>query len=258
MLEIENLKFGYSKKSPLVLNGLNLSLKEKEVGILLGPNGSGKSTLFKLLVGVYHPFGGEMLFDSSNLDKMKHLERARTIAYVPQSISFGDLSVYDTILSGRLSRFGFFPKEEDKKAVDEVIEETGLTAFKDRNVNSLSGGEKQKVAIARALSQEPKLLVFDEPTGNLDIASEHLILQEARKIAHGDRGISVLVSIHNLDLAMNFGDRFFLMKNGAIKYSGDEGIISEKTISDIYGIDVSIETVNKKRFITIGGNEDEK
>jgi iron complex transport system ATP-binding protein len=258
MLEIKNLSFRYSKQSPLVLEELSLSLPEGKVGILLGPNGAGKSTLFKLLIGLYKPNAGTMSFDGVDLAQMKRRERAKAIAYVPQAISFGDLSVYDTILSGRLSSFGLFPGKKDQEEVDKILAEMGLTSIAGRNVNSLSGGERQKVAIARALAQDPRLLVFDEPTGNLDIANEHLILQTAQAIAHGERGIAILVSIHDLSLALNFGDIFYLLKDKNIKYSGGIESISETNLSDVYGIPVSIQTLKEQKFITVGGNTHEK
>jgi iron complex transport system ATP-binding protein len=258
MLEIQHLSFGYSKKGPLVLEDLSLSLPQGKVGILLGPNGAGKSTLFKLLIGLYKPSAGSITFDHQDLLKMKRRERAKAIAYVPQSITFGDLSVYDTVLAGRLSSFGLFPGKNDQAEVSKILAEMGLNDIAGRNVNSLSGGERQKVAIARALAQEPKLLVFDEPTGNLDIANEHLILTTAQAIAHGERGIAILVSIHDLSLALNFGDIFYLLKDKSIKYAGGEESISEANLSDVYGIQVSIETLANQKFITVGGNHHEK
>lgn len=258
MLRIEKLSFGYSKKEPPILDGVDLTLPDGKVGVLLGSNGVGKSTLFKLLIGVYRPFIGKMLFDGEELSSLSRRERAQKIAYVPQSIAFGDLSVYDTILSGRLSRFGFFPGPEDEAAVKKILQETGLSPVEERNVNSLSGGERQKVAIARALAQEPKLLLFDEPTGNLDIANEQLVLSIAQKVAHGEKHIDVLVSIHDLNLALNFGDVFYFLKDGRIKYAGGKESMNEDVISDVYNIKVSVETLHNRKFITMGGKKNEE
>jgi len=188
---------------------------------------------------------------------MKRAERAKTLAYVPQAISFGEMSVFDTVLSGRLARFGYFPGKEDQAIVEGILEEMGLKELALRNVNCLSGGERQKVAIARALAQEPKLLIFDEPTGNLDIANEELILKESQRLAH-EKGVSVLVSIHDLSLASLFGDAFFLLKDGQIATSGDESILTSEALSAIYGISVLVETIHGRKFITLGGDKDEK
>ena len=239
MLSVENVGFRYSKFSHPVLNGATLELKAGEVGILLGKNGSGKTTLFKNLLGINKPTGGKILFDGENLLKMPRRERARRIAYVPQDIQFGALTVFDSILMGRVSYFGLKASQEDYVAVEKIIRDMGLESYAQRNVDELSGGERQKIAIARAMAQEPKLMVFDEPTGNLDISNEHLIFQEAKKLAR-EKNISILSSLHDLNQALAFGDKFFFLKNGVVKYAGGPEIITPQVIRDTYGMDVRI------------------
>ena len=252
MLNVENLNFRYSKFSRPVLNGASLELKAGEIGILLGKNGSGKTTLFKNLLGINKPTGGKISFDGENLLKMPRRERARRIAYVPQDIHFGALSVFDSILMGRVSYFGLKASHDDYLAVEKIIEDMGLTDFAHRNVDELSGGERQKIAIARAMAQEPKLMVFDEPTGNLDIANEHLIMVEAKKLAK-ERNISILSSLHDLNQALTFGDKFFFMKDGVVKYAGGKEIVTEAVIKDIFDIDVRIVEIENHKVI-LGGN----
>ena len=210
MLEIQNLYFRYSRRTSMVLNGVNLTLRDGEIGILLGRNGSGKTTLFKNILGIQNPESGIIRFDGEELMKLSRRERARRIAYVPQSIHFGALSVFDTVLMGRISYFGFKAGKEDEAAVEAILRDMKLEEFAARNVEQLSGGERQKIAIARALAQEPRLLVFDEPTGNLDIANEQLIIDEARRVAR-EKGITILTSLHDLNQALDLGDRFFSM-----------------------------------------------
>lgn len=252
MLTIRSLFFRYKRHSAPVLNALDMELQDGEIGVLLGKNGSGKTTLFQNLLGVLKPCGGAVLFDGEDLLKMPKRERAGKIAYVPQDIRFGSLCVYDSILLGRISRFGFKAGRSDREAVDKIIREMHLENYAARNVAELSGGERQKVAIARALVQEPRLLVFDEPTGNLDIANEQLILTEAKRAAR-EKKISILCSLHDLNQAMYFGDRFFFIKDGTVKYSGTKDIFDETVIRDIYGADVKIVGIENKKFI-IGGN----
>ena len=251
MLNIQDLHFRYSKNSAPVLNGAQLELNQGEVGILLGKNGSGKTTLFSNILGIHKPQKGKILFDGENLLKMNRRERARRIAYVPQHIHFGDLTVFDSVLMGRVSYFGMKAGQEDYRAVEKILQDMQLLDFADRSAEELSGGEKQKIAIARAMAQEPKLMIFDEPTGNLDMANEQLIMQEAKKLAK-EKGISVLSSLHDLNQALYFGDKFFLMKDGAVKYAGGKEILTEAVIKDIFDIDVKLVQIEDQTVI-LGG-----
>ncbi len=253
MLKCENLTFRYGRLSNPVLRGASLELKQGEIGILLGKNGSGKTTLFKNILGIHTPADGSIRFDGENLLKMPRRERARRIAYVPQDIHFGALSVFDSILMGRVSYFGLKAGREDYRAVEKIVKDMGLEAFAHRNVDELSGGERQKIAIARAMAQEPKLMVFDEPTGNLDIANEQLIMEEARKLSR-EKNISILSSLHDLNQALAFGDKFFLLKNGVVKYSGGREIITPEVVKDIFDIDVRILEIDGRTVVLSGSN----
>ncbi len=252
MLNIQNLSFRYGKKAPLVLNGLNLTLKDGETGVLLGKNGSGKTTLFKTILGFEKQEAGKIIFNDKNLDRLSRRERAELIAYVPQDIQLGDLSVFDTVLLGRLPYFGLKASKSDEEITGSILKEMGLFELASRNTEELSGGEKQKVAIARALVQEPKLLVFDEPTGNLDIANEQLILKEILRVAK-EKGIGVLTSLHDLNQALSIGDVFFFVKDGKVISSGDSSIVTEELIKDVYDAEVSIIDHKGKKIIINGG-----
>ncbi len=253
MLEIQKLCFRYARHSPLVLDEVNLTLRDGEIGILLGKNGCGKTTLFKNILGIQKPESGSIRFDGEDLLRMDRRARARRIAYVPQSIHFGALSVYDTVLMGRVSYFGFKAGREDEAAVETILRDMGLEDYAARNVEQLSGGERQKIAIARALAQEPRLLVFDEPTGSLDIANEQLIIEEARRAAR-DKRIGILISLHDLNQAMDLGDRFFFMKQGRILCAGGPETVTEDTIRRTYDADVRIVEIEGRKIIINGGS----
>lgn len=252
MLKCENLVFRYGRGGRAVLDGASLELKQGEIGIVLGKNGSGKTTLFKNVLGIHSPESGKIRFDGENLLKMSRRERARRIAYVPQDIHFGALSVFDSVLMGRIAHFGLKASHDDYVAVEKILTDMGLEDFATRNVDNLSGGERQKIAIARAMAQEPKMMIFDEPTGNLDIANEQLIIQEARKLAR-EKNISILSSLHDLNQALYFGDRFFFMKDGVIRHTGGKECVNEAVIKDVFDIDVKIATVDGQKII-LGGH----
>lgn len=252
MLEIKDLVFRYGKRASAVLNGVELTLKDGEIGVLLGKNGSGKTTLFRNVLGLRKPESGTIRLDGTDLLRQSLRARARMIAYVPQSIQFGALSVFDTVLTGRIAYFSYRAGEEDRSAVERILREMQLSGLALRNVETLSGGERQKVAIARALAQEPRMLVFDEPTGNLDIANEQLILSEARRAAR-EKGISVLLSLHDFNQALEVGDRFFFMKDGSIRHAGSAEIVTESVIREVFDADVRIIEMDWKKIVVLGG-----
>ena len=251
MLEVNNLQFRYSRQSPAVLRGINLSLRDGEIGILLAKNGAGKSTLLGNILGILKPQSGSILFDGQNLLNMRARERAKLIAYVPQHIHFGALSVFDSVLMGRVSYFSLREGKEDREAVERVLAEMGLEELAGRNAEELSGGEIQKVAIARALVQEPKLLIFDEPTGNLDIANELLIIREAKNLAR-EKNISILSSIHDLNQALDFGDRFFFMKDGQVVSAGGKETVVPEIIEEVFGVRMCLAEVNGRKILLNG------
>ena len=248
MLKIENLHFAYGRSSKDVLCGSSLDLAQGQVGILLGKNGSGKTTLFKTLLGIEKPKKGSITLRGENLLKLSTIQRARRIAYVPQDIRFGDLTVFDSVLMGRISYFGMQAGREDYEATEKLLGDMGLLELAHRNVTELSGGERQKIAVARAMAQQPQMMVFDEPTGNLDIANEQLIIREAKKLAK-EKNIAILSSLHDLNQALALGDRFFFLKEGVVKYAGGREIFTPEVIKDIFDADVELLQTEGKTVI---------
>lgn len=246
MLNIEKLSSSYGKQQ--VLEDLSLSLCRGEIGILLGKNGVGKTTLFKNILGLCEKDGGEILLDGKSLTALPPRERARLVSHVPQDIRFGDLSVFDTVLSGRGACFGIKPAKKDLEAAEKALCDLGLEALAFRNANKLSGGEKQRVAVARALAAEPKLMLFDEPTGNLDVGSEALVLSKVRALAR-EREITVLASLHDLNSALSLGDRFLTLKEGRITHSVTSEGLTADILSETFDTNIKILSAEGRRFI---------
>lgn len=239
MLSLKDVSFSYEKHEKPILSNTTLELEEGKVGVLLGPNGVGKSTIIKIISGLIKPKTGDIFLGENDFRKIKIKERAKLVSYVPQNVKFSSLSVLDSVLLGRLPYFYSFPCAHDKAKAEKAIEEVGLSSLKDRPANSLSGGEKQLVSIARALVSSPSLLLLDEPTANLDLRHQKEVLTLLKKIAK-EKKLTILLSLHDISEAFYIGDKFFFLKNGKIIDSGDSSIITEERIKEIYDTDVKL------------------
>ena len=248
MISIHGLTASYSKKGPKALDDVSFELSPGEVGVILGPNGAGKSTFLKCVLGLMKPESGVIEVDGTEFLKIKSNERARKIAYLPQNIEFTPLSVYETIMLGRLPYFGLMPGKKDREEVERAIEELGLGELRNRNVTELSGGEKQKVAIARAIAQDPSILVFDEPSANLDVKNELTLFTTIKHLAK-EKGMSVLLSIHDINAALSLGDKFLLLKQGRSVAVCGPGDIDEAAIEKTFDVKAKIKTFDNQKIV---------
>ena len=247
MLNVNRLNVSYSKKGRRILSDVSFSLEKGEIGVLLGPNGAGKSTLFQTLLGTLKPVSGEILIDGRSLKDCGRREWAQKLAYVPQRIATSGLSVFETVLLGRMPYFGLIPGKEESDRTNAALEELGLAEFKDVRTDCLSGGELQKVAIATALNQNPSLLLFDEPTSNLDVSNCALFANLCKTLS--EKGISILIAMHDLNMALDLGDRFFFLKNGRLLASGDSNSFNEENVRDTFGVDVTVSSSGGDKHI---------
>ena len=254
MLYLNDVSFSYSKRSKPVLKHLTIRLEEGKVGVLLGPNGVGKSTIIKLICGVLKPKEGEIFLGEKNLQEIQLSERSKLISSVPQNIEFSSLSVMDSILLGRLPYFYSFPCKYDKEETLKVMEELHILPLKDRPADSLSGGEKQMVAIARSLVSNPRILILDEPTANLDLKHQALIMSLLKKIAK-ERKLTILVSLHDLSEASFLGDTLFWLKEGSLLYQGDSSSITSERIFETYGVKTNLIQKDGEIFISLFAGE---
>ena len=241
MLKIMDLNFGYNKD--LTIRNLNLEVATGNFLGILGPNGSGKTTLLKLILKQLASFGGEILINNKNINKYSSIELARTVAVVPQeSPILFNFNALEIVLMGRapyLSRFGFEQKVDLDIAKQWMIQ-TNTWQFRDRNINELSGGEKQRVIVARALTQEPSLLLLDEPTSFLDIKHQMDIYNLVAKL-NSEKKLTVITVLHDINLASLFCDKICLLKSGEIKHLGStKNTITYNNIKNIFDTDVYV------------------
>ncbi|AAB90807.1 MULTISPECIES: ABC transporter ATP-binding protein [Archaeoglobus] len=236
MIEVRSLYYSYNSKP--VIQDLEFEAERGEFVFILGPNGSGKTTLLKCMAGILKPKGA-VLVEKVSIDRLSGRDLARKLAYVPQRSDSGFLTVYDVVLLGRRPYMGFSPSDEDYRIVEDVLSLLDLKKFSYRRINELSGGELQKVMIARALAQKPKILLLDEPTNNLDVKNQIEIMKLLRKIAD-EKEISVISTMHDLNLAAIFADKIVMLKNGRIFASGGKEVLTQENIKEVYGIEVEV------------------
>lgn len=239
MVKVENISFSYDRTSNKILDDVSFDIEKFHCLAILGNNGAGKSTLIKCIDRIYSAQHGAVYVEGNNVFTMARDVMAKNIAYVPQSSSQIDMTVYDLILLGRKPYIKWAITSEDRDIVDDIIHQMNLDELVLRNVSQLSGGELQRVALARALAQQPKLLLLDEPTSNLDPYNQHDVLRAVRNIAH-DHGVSVAIIIHDLNLAIRYCDRFLFLKDAEIYSYGDLDSFTPETIEAVYGVRVHI------------------
>lgn len=236
-ISVENLDFSYPKND--VLEKIGFSLEKGDFLAILGTNGAGKSTLLKCLNRILKPKTGKVHIGNKDTSLLKRIDLAKNIAYVPQIHDYSRTTVFDAILLGRKPYIKWDVGEKDIEIVETIIELLDLKTYSMSFTDELSGGELQKVVIARALAQEPKVLLMDEPTSNLDLKNQIEVLEIIKKIIE-EKNISAIVTMHDLNLALRFANKFLLLKEGKIFDFGDKSIINSKSIKEVYDVNVVI------------------
>lgn len=249
MMEVKSLSYRYPQ-GPAVLQNVSFTLAPGQFLAILGNNGVGKSTLLKCINGILKPDSGEVLLDGENLLKLSGREIARRTAFVSQSVPAMQMTVHDTVMLGRrpYMKWGF--TEQDHGIVHDAMDRLELDAIRGRFLNQLSGGQRQKVMLARALAQQPKVLLLDEPTSSLDVKNQYQVLKLVQGFCRKD-GLSAIVVIHDLNLALRFCDRFVLLKDGAVYRTGDKTILDAQALRDVYGVDGSVLEIENQNMILI-------
>lgn len=240
-IQLKNIHFSYNGIP--VLKDLTLDFPSGMMHAIVGPNGSGKSTLLKCLDRILVP-KGSIYLDHNPSHTFSSQALARKLAYVPQSNTNGlNTEVYNTVLLGRKPHFSWRPGPKDHKITEQVLEDFGLSHLAMKTVNHLSGGEQQRVSIARAMAQEPEVLLLDEPTSSLDLKYQSEIMDILRRLVQ--KNTTVILAIHDLNLAMRYAHRFYFLKDGRLLAQGGQEVIHEVLLETLY--EMKIEQVATPR-----------
>ena len=234
-LILNKLSFNYN--SIAALKDVDLEVDLNEVLSIVGPNGSGKTTLLKCIDRILKPNQGAVLIDGTDVTNIRLGELSKIIGYVPQtSTSTFPFTVFDVVLMGRRPYVRWSVSERDREIVTEILKFLGISELAARHLNELSGGEQQKVIVARALAQQPQILLLDEPTSNLDIKHQLEVLGIIKDLTR-TRQLSVIMAMHDLNLASRFSDKMVLLKQGCIFAVGTpESVLTEENIESVYGV----------------------
>lgn len=234
-LKVNGIEFGY-KSSP-VLKGITMELDRSEVLAIVGPNGAGKSTLIKCIDRILEPSKGSILIDGRDTRRIARNDLAKRLGYVPQNGTQAfPATVFDVVMMGRRPHSGWRDSAKDMEIVHATLCRLGLDDIALNDFNELSGGQKQKVIIARALVQEPEVLLLDEPTSSLDIRHQLEVMSLMRRIVT-EKGISAITAVHDLNMATKYADRILMMKDGIIVAEGTPAeVFTVENLQNVYGV----------------------
>ncbi|MEJ9280320.1 MULTISPECIES: heme ABC transporter ATP-binding protein [Ureibacillus] len=234
-----------------IIQDISIHIKDGQFVGIIGPNGSGKSTLLKIASRILKPNAGAVRLDGQHLYELSPKKAAQEIAVVSQETSLTfDFSVQEIVLMGRNPHKRLFQSDtdEDLRIVNEALERVGMQGYEERSFMSLSGGEKQRVLIARALAQQAKLIILDEPTNHLDIRHQLQLMDLVKKL-----NVTVLAALHDLNLASNYCDYLYVIQNGQVVMSGTpESVLTKDRIREVFGVEteIIIHPLTKKPYIT--------
>lgn len=238
-LKVKDVEFGY--QSVPVLKDVCFELAQSEMLGIVGPNGAGKSTLIRCIDRILKPRKGSILLDERDIKEMRGMELAKKLGYIPQSgrQSF-PATVFDVVLMGRRPHIGWRSNEKDNEKVLDVLQMLKIEYLAMRDINEISGGQQQKVFIARALVQEPDVLLLDEPTSNLDIKHQLDVMDAIKKLVR-EKEISAIMAIHDLNLGSRYSDRIIMMNGGTIVSAGNpSSVLNAENIKHVYGVEAFV------------------
>jgi iron complex transport system ATP-binding protein len=246
ILTVQGIRFHYPGRP--VLEEVNFAVEKGEVLAILGTNGTGKTTLLKCLNRILTPAAGTVLIKGEPTSAFSRNALAQKMGYVEQQRNGSRATVFNTVLLGRKPYICWDITQNDMAVAAQALETLGLEEYALRYLDELSGGELQKVVIARALAQEPEILLMDEPTSSLDLKNQIEVVNLIRQISR-ERGIAAVVAMHDLNLALRFADRFILLKDKTIYAAGGSEVMTPENIEAVYAVPVTIAVHNGSRVV---------
>ena len=237
MLNVSGIRFSYGSRE--ILKGVSFDVQDDEIMSILGPNGAGKTTLLNCICNFNKHWEGAVQVSGHDVRGLRSRELAKHIGFVPQKTYPSKTTVFDAVLVGRRPYIEWSATAKDLEITWDVIRAMKLENLALRNTNEISGGELQKVVIARALVQEPDVIILDEPTNNLDIANQHMTMRTIFDAVR-EKGISTVMTMHDIGLALHYSDSLMFMRQGEVVAYGGPEIIDEGLIKEVYGMDVEV------------------
>ncbi len=246
MISLSGVHFAYNGVP--VIRDISHQFEKGSFTAVMGPNGSGKTTLIRLINGMLEPGEGRVTVMGRSTADYNARDLAKEMAYVPQmQQNVFPATVFDTVLLGRNPYIRWSPGRDDQRIAAEILVELGLKDFALKDINKLSGGQRQRVFIARALAQQPSVILLDEPTASLDMRHQHEVLQLLRKLA--ESGITVVMAIHDLNLALKYCSKFMILDRGVLVSAGEKDIFREKLLEEVYRVRIKIAREGEQTYI---------
>jgi len=251
LLDLQEITFSYGYKNNIVLDSFSMEIESGTITAVLGPNGAGKTTLLHLLLGWLKPGVGNILLDNHALQSYTRRELSQWMALVPQSENIPyEYSVLEFVLFGRTPYLNplEMPSEKDFSEASKALNMVGLAGFQDRLITRLSGGERQLILIARALTQKPRILLLDEPTAHLDLGNKNRVINLLKQL--NQHGVTILLTTHEPDIASNIATHLILLNRGQVLQAGlFEKVFTSENLSSAYEIDVRVFSLDGHRVV---------
>ncbi len=255
-LSVRYLSFGYAERP--VLKDIDFSVEEGAICGLLGPNGSGKTTLLKCISGFLKPCTGGVFIGGQAVAGLSRCTASKLLAVVPQMTALAfSFSALQIVVMGRVARLGAFaiPSRKDYRDAESILSQLGLSHLGKRGFNEMSGGERQMILLARALFQDPEILLLDEPTSHLDFKNQHLVLDRVAAVTR-EKNLTTLVTLHDPNLAVRYCSQMVMLKKGRIHRKGTRSDVFEAdALESMYGMKVSVENGCRGNCYVIPSND---